>query len=163
MIRTFEHAELGSIVYEESLLSGKKSLTINGEKLQKTDKTHYSYKLDGECIEIELKGNSMLGVTLSVKDKKIQIVDAPAWYVTAFAALSFAFIIIWGSSVALCKIFPVIGGAAGGAISAIFAISSVFVASKIKNSCLKLLSSIGFCALTILICHLIAKIILSAL
>ena len=153
--------ELGLISYEENFWTGIKSLSINGESLTKIDKTHYAYKAHDEFLTIELKGNSYLGVSISFKDKKIQIIENPAWYVLAISILTFLFVIVWGSSVTLCKIFPIVGGAIGGAISAVCAVSSVMVASKIKKPIMKILSSLGFFALCVLLCYLVALIIIS--
>jgi len=148
-----ENSEYGVIVYNEGFWSGKKSLIINGVPLVKTGKKEYTYNVNDEAHLVTLKGNMMSGVSITIDDKEIKLVEKPVWYVLTLSLVMFIFDIVWGNSVALCKIFPVVGGAIGGLISAACAIGNIICAGRVKKTAHKLLIGFGFLAITILCCH----------
>ncbi|MBQ7923745.1 MAG: hypothetical protein IJ329_00405 [Clostridia bacterium] len=162
MKRVIQHNVYGSIIYEEGAWTGKKSLTINGVPLTKVDKTHYTYSLDGELITVELKGNTLTGVTLKIQNEVIRLVDKPAWYVLVLSILMFIFVIVWGNSPTLCAVFPIVGGFIGGAICGIGAVLNVLIAGMVKKASYKILIGVGFFIATILLCYIIAVVIIAA-
>lgn len=151
------HAVYGEIVYDESL-TGKKKLFFNGKELQSSGKNTY-VTADGE--KVFLHGSLLSGVRLTIKSENIQVVKVPAWYVYLLAVLPFVLIIVWGNSVKLCSIVPVVGGLIGGMISAVMAVISFILMTKVKSGLLKLLIGIGFLAATFLVCALIGYAMLS--
>lgn len=163
MKRVIQHDTYGLITYEEGAWTGKKSLTINGVALTKVDKKHYTYNVDEQSITVELKGNILTGVTLKIENEVIYLADRPAWYVLTFSILMFVFVVVWGNSKTLCAMFPIVGGAVGGAISGACAVLNVFCAGMVKKARYKLLISVGFLAMTVLICYLVAIAIIGAM
>lgn len=78
------------------------------------------------------------------------------------ALLPFIFDIIWGNIPSTVGIFPIVGGAIGGVITALLGMTSLIFMKKTKNVLFKLLIGLGFAIIAILICYLIALAILSA-
>lgn len=159
MKQVVQHETIGEIVYEESAWTGKKTLTINGEQLQKTSKTTF-VKNDGE--QVTLNGNFLKGASITVGGETIQVVPAVKWYEIVLSILPFLLIIIWGNVVELCMIVPVVGGAIGGLISGIFSVSNLIIIKRVDKLWLKILISVGMLAATFLICWAIACAILAA-
>ena len=162
MTTVTQHDVYGQITYEESFWTGKKTITIENTPLSKTDKTHYAYTVDGETVAAEVKGNSFMGVTLTIKNETIYLSQKPAWYVLALSVLMFIFVIVWGNSPTLCEIFPIVGGAIGGFVSALFAMLNVSLANKTKKSLFKILIGLGLFVATVLVCYAITSALLSA-
>ena len=154
------HPEIGEIMYEESFWTGRKALTINGTRLTKIDKTHFAYSENDQTVTVTLKGSIMTGVTININGQSIAIIPKPEWYVLTISILMFAFVVIWGSSPSLCEIFPMIGGALGGIVSALFAMTNILITTNIKKPILKLLVSLGFFAIDVLACYIAAVSIL---
>ena len=89
-----------------------------GAPMEKTGKKSFVKQMDGSELRISVKGNFVSGVTMSINGtEEIQVVPKMKWYEIVFSLPIFMLIIIWGNSVPLCKIIPVMGGAIGGAIS----------------------------------------------
>ena len=153
----------GEIIYEENAWTGKKDLSINGVQLNKTSKKTFEYNNGESVTTVTLKGSVMSGVTATIGDETVKIVTAPKWYEIALSVFIFAFVLVWGNSVALCSIFPIVGGAIGGAISGALAVVNLMVVKNIKNIGGKILVSIGIFVLTVAICATIAFVLLSTM
>lgn len=152
----------GTIVYNESAWTGRKSFSINGTPLTKTAKNVYSYTDGTEQKSFTLQGNFLRGSKLLAGDKVIQLTPPVKWYEIAMSVVIFVLIIVWGNSVALCSIVPVVGGAIGGAISGVFMVFNLLIIKRIKNIWLKALVSIGMCAACFAVCMLIGFAIVGA-
>ncbi len=148
---------LGLVSYKESFWTGSKSLFINGVPATKTDKTHFS--LNGQIITIF--GNVFSGVNLLYNGKTYSITDKTLWYEYILALIPFIFDLIWGNSVELCKIFPVVGGATGGAICGILIVVNISLMKLTKKPLFKILIGLGVTLLTILLLYLTALLMLS--
>lgn len=162
MKTVLQHERYGTIAYEESAWTGKRKICINGVELKKTNRRQWSYEVDGEEIAVALKGNTMTGVTLTIGEDVLQIVAKPAWYVVIFSIFTMTFIIAWGASVSLVKIFPTVGGAIGGAISGVFAVVNLYFAGKVEKAWQKILIGLLSLFAAVMVCHAIALVILSA-
>ncbi|MBO5328208.1 MAG: hypothetical protein J6B04_03450 [Clostridia bacterium] len=163
MTTKINHQNLGEIVYEESFWTGKKSLTVNGRQLQKINKKTFSYA-EGDVSNVAvISGNFISGTKLLINGEVVQITPPAKWYEYAMSIAIFVLIMVWGNSVALCSILPVVGGAIGGAISGVFTILNLVLIKKTNNILLKLLISLGFMAITFGICLAIGFAIVLAL
>lgn len=161
MRATMQHENYGTIVYEESFWTGRKSLYLKGVSFQKVEKKRFEGRIGEEIVSAELVGSVMTGVKLTIQGETIQISPKPAWYVLFFSILIFAFNISWGNSSALCAIFPIVGGAIGGLVSGLFAVFNVLWANKVKNAALKILIGLGCFAGMIVVCFLLAVVIVA--
>lgn len=147
---------LGEVVYEESFWTGKKNITINGKTLAKKDKKTFILEVNKEAKKetlLYLKGSFLSGASLSFDNEVIEIYPKPKWYEYVLCFLPLLVNLIWGNSVALCSIIPVVGGAIGGAITGLFSILGLIISRLVKKPLLKVLIyllalvvSFGICA-----------------
>lgn len=165
MKRLINHEKLGTIVYEESLWTSNKSLSINGVKLQKTSKKTFvlTDKETGAVKTAYLEGSIVTGVTLSVDGVVVQLAEKSKWYEYAFSVAIFVLIMVWGNNPNLCKIIPVVGGAIGGGISGLGVVTSLVLMKNAQKPLFKILIWLGVTACVFLLCFLIAIAILGAM
>lgn len=158
----------GEIHYEESFWTGKKEININGKNLIKLDKkTYYFEEKEGYSFNEETKkvfvttnGGYFQGGTLQIGDEILEVIPKTLWWEWVLAFLPFLFDCIWGNSVKLCKIFPLIGGLIGGVICGVMGCIILYVMKKYENKTYKLL--LGLCGfiITLMLLYLGAIIFL---
>lgn len=159
MRQTITNATLGEIVYEESSWTGKKSLSVNGKPLDKIDKNTFRLETGEYAV---IKGSYLRGATLTVGNETIRLSESVKWYEIAIAVLTFMISLVWGNSPTLVQIFPMVGGAIGGALSGAGGLLSLICMKKVKKPLVKILIGLGFFALTVIVLYLVAVAILSA-
>lgn len=152
------HETLGEITYDENFWTGKKKLYINGDELRKMGRNIFQ-TLDGKTAV--LKGSYFTGLKLLIDSESIAFGVACKWYEYVLSILPFILIMIWGNSLKLCEIFPVVGGAIGGGISALCGFTNLYFIHGTKNILFKILISLATLLITVLICYLIALLILA--
>lgn len=160
MQNTVQSESYGEIVYDENFWTGKKQITFNGEALEKVSRKEFRTS-NGEPVLV--KGSFLTGVKLAVGNELITVMPTVKWYEVVLAVIPFIFIMIWGNSVALCRIIPVVGGAIGGAISGALSALSLFFMRSVKPLWLKLLIGAIFIAATFGVCCGIGYVIISLL
>ena len=148
------HPVYGEIVYDENFWTGSKSLYVNGVKLNKISKNTFSGQSDFAPICWTVSGNVISSVNVVVNGETIEIDKKPAWYDIVLSSLIFILIMIWGNSVALCSIVPVIGGAIGGGISGIMLATNLIIIKQQSSILKKILITLGMMAATFVICML---------
>ena len=171
MIQEIKNEKYGTITYEESFFIDKKKLYFNGVEAQKTGKNTFIINMkqvvDGEVKEetvvFTLTGSLLTGVSLVVGYEVITIIPKTKWYEYVLFFLPVAIIIVWGNSVELCQIVPVVGGAIGGAISGLFSVIAISFSKRTKNVFLKVLIGLASLAITFIVCALVASMLLSAI
>lgn len=156
MQETIMHPVFGEIVYNENAVTGKKSITVNG--VEATVLSRKEFLVDGK--KATLKGSFITGVELYIDDEKIVLSPKPRWYESLLSILPFVFILIWGNNVSLCAIFPVLGGALGGALGALGSILSLLFMKKTKLVLNKVLIGLAVFVLTVLINAVLAFLII---
>lgn len=159
MKKVIQHPELGEIIYEESFWTGRKKLSINGEQLTRTSRTSFQTS-EGKIVT--LTGNMVRGTKAEIDGNTVVIDPATKWYEYVMSFVSLIFILVWGNVPALCAIFPVVGGALGGLISAIFSVLNLYLIKKTDKLWLKLVISLASFVVAVLICFLFALAILAA-
>ena len=152
MKEVVQHPVYGEIIYNESFWTGKKALTVNGVDAQSVSKKEYIVN-EKKAL---LKGNFFTGCSLHIEGETIQLLPKTKWYEIIFAVIPFLFLMIWGNSVSLCAIFPVVGGALGGALGGIGAVISLFFMKKQKAPLAKVFIGIAITAVTVLVAFVIA-------
>ena len=157
MKKFVHHPIYGKIEYNENLWSGKPSLYINGKALPEISKKVFQY----EDTQITVKGNSLTSIVLLINGEEFTVVEKTKWYEMVFLVLMLSVGLVWGNSVALCNIFPVVGGAIGGGLCALFAMLSLSISKSTENVSRKLLIGAVFLGVTIVVCHVIALSLLS--
>lgn len=159
MKRIIEHPELGEIVYEENFWTGRKQISINGEQLLKKSRLSFE-TADGKAVT--LKGNMFAGTKAEIDGQIIEIVPATKWYEYILAFIPLLFVLIWGNVPSLVVILPIVGGAIGGFVSALFAMLTIYLIKKTDKIGVKLLIALANFAVTILVCFLLALAIVAA-
>ena len=175
------HEKFGEIIFIENFWTGKKEIVINGVKLTKIDKKNYKYRkveslkdeygaivyneygapLTSEINKtFNFKGNFIYGAILTADGEEIAIAPKAKWYEIMLGLIAFIFVIMWGSNPETVAIFPVVGGAIGGGISGGLGFYSILVMKSKEKLVQKLLVGLGFTALSILICFIIALMII---
>ena len=147
------HPVYGEIIYDENFWTGSKSLYVNGVKLNKISKNTFGGQSDFAPIWT-VSGNVISGVKVVVNGETIVVDKKPAWYDIVLSSLIFILIMIWGNSIALCSIVPVIGGAIGGGISGIMLATNLIIIKKQSSILKKILITLGMMAATFVICML---------
>lgn len=155
-----QNEKYGKFVVDENVWTGKIKVFLNGKELAKVDRTRY---LIEEKKYIDFTGNSIKGLYMTVDNQTTQVTAPAKWYEIALSVLIFVVILIWGNSLTLCSIVPVVGGAIGGGLSAMLAVVNLFVMRGIKNVALKLLAFVGIFAVTFGLCAAIGTAILAAI
>ena len=151
-----QHPIYGEIVYNESIWTGKKTLTINGVNAKQVSKKEFTV----EGKKVVIIGNSLIGVKVHIDNDTVEVSPKPKWYEIVFAVLPFIFLLTWGNSAVLCSVFPVVGGAIGGALGAIGSMTSLLFMKKSKSLLPKLLIGIGTFVGTVLIAFLLALLMI---
>ena len=154
--------DIGDVIYEESYWTGKKTISINGKIFRKASKTTYVHT-DGEKeYYITVNGSFLSGVSITFGNGFTVIVtEKPAWYEWILSGAGFLFVLIWGNVPASVDIFPVIGGAIGGAIAAAIGCFSLIMMKDRKEVWQKLLIGIAGFAVTLIICNILATALFS--
>ncbi len=158
-----KHEKYGEILYKESAWTGKKELWLNGAKINETSKNEYVYFVDSKPVYVKLKGNEMLGVTVTIGSETIRLVNAPKWYEIVLPLFFFSLVMVWGSVPTLCAIIPIVGGAIGGAINGVCLILSMYLMKKQEKVWAKLLIAFGIFVINVIICFVVALIVVSML
>ena len=154
-----EHPVHGKIIYCESPWTGKRSITVNGVAAVPLSKKVFML---GET-RLTLSGNSLTGLNLCIGMQIVELSPKPTWYEILLAVLPFIFLMVWGNSVALCEIFPVIAGGIGGSLAGALGVLSLSAMKSTKSVVAKLLVGMIMLAATIFISNAMAVALLSAI
>lgn len=144
-----QNEKYGEVIYEESFWTGGKKITVNGETLEKISRKEFRTQ-SGE--QVLVRGSFLTGVKLAFGSDLLSVTPTVTWYEIVLAVLPFILIMVWGNTVALCRIVPVVGGAIGGAISAALGVLSLFFMRSVKSVWLKIVIGIIAIAATFGIC-----------
>lgn len=163
MTERIHHDVYGDISYDESVWTGKKTITINGIVLVKQKKDVYLFD-DGQTqTYVQVKGSLLTGVKVVFGSDAVQVLRAPTWYETVCSVLIFMLVLVWGNTPALCAIVPIVGGAIGAAISGAMAVVNLMIMRNTKSVGAKLGIFVGFLVGTFVMCYAIAMVLLLAL
>lgn len=158
MKATVHHVGYGLIEYDESFWSGKKNIRIDNKPL--TKKARNLYVANGEDGELEcrVRGSFLFGASLQIGEDVILITEHCKWYEMFLSMLICVFVLTWGNVPGLSKIFPIIGGAMGGAISGAAMCGSLVLMKMQRNVFIKLLIWLGIFAGTVAVCFVLASL-----
>lgn len=151
MTQTIMHPVYGTISYEESFWTGKRTLAINGKSLKKAKKNVYTLQEGETTLTATLKGNLMSGVSMVIDGAEITVTPKTTGLEWFLSMLPLLVVVVWGSNLNLCSIIPVAGGAVGGLIGGL---AMVYCALHIKEKTMgqKILISLLATVITFLIC-----------
>ena len=129
-----EHSQYGTIIYNESFWTGKKSIRINSVELSMIGKNEFQYYIENELIQVTLQGNSLSGVAITIKGEKIQLVSKLGLFEILILIFAFFLPLIWGSTPVLCETLPLIGGAIGGVLYICSSMVGIILIKKAKTN-----------------------------
>lgn len=158
MKSTIQHEAYGEIVYNESFWLGRRSISINGVKLDKISRTKFKLQ-DGDLAL--LSGNFLTGANLNIKGQIIKLTPTVKWYEILLCILPFLLTLTWGNITALCKIVPLVGGAIGGAIGGLLSVLGLYGIRSVKPIWLKIIIALVSLGATFGICAGIGYAIIS--
>ena len=135
----------------------------NVQSFRYVSKDSFVYETLEEKIYFTIIGNIYKGSYLKVEEERFEIWSKTIWYEYILAIIPFILILIWGNSVSLCSIIPVVGGAIGGGVSGLLGFTSLIVMKNIKNPIYKILIGLGMIAATFIVCAVIASVMIGSL
>ena len=160
---TVNHNFFGTITYTESFWTGKKEIYFGQFPLVKQSKNTYLMPGGDPNAVVTVKGNFLTGVSLVLGSETIRLTPAPKWYEWVLALLPLIFICVWGNSVPLCMIFPIVGGALGGAIGGLAFVFGLLFMKKTERIAYKLLIGLGIFVAAVLSCYALAIAIIGTM
>ena len=142
------HDVYGEICLEEGFWTSKKSVTINGVALNQIGKMKYGqctyeYETEEGKKKVTAKGSFSSGIQLTIDGETIQMGKGAAWYEIAACALMWIVMLVWGIVPSLYTIWPILGGALGGALHAILAMTALLAMKSTKKIALKFVIWLG--------------------
>ena len=141
-----EQTKNKELYYEENFWTGKKTIKYNGVILTKIKRNLYEYK-DGDISEqFEVKGNQLVGISINMLGENIELTRKLTWYEIVMSILVFV----------PCILFGAIGGLFGGA----FGFTNLTIIRNIDKWWLKLIISIQFTVIGLLLSYIFAFLIL---
>ena len=163
MIVNLQHETFGPIVYDENVWTGKRRIFINGTEIKKIKKNLYEYQNGEEKLNVSVKGNFISGIKLIIGAETIDVERPAKFYEIFCSCIIFALVLVWGNSVELCAIFPIIGGAIGGAVSGLMAFFNLLWMKSANGLVKKLLIWVGMLVATVMICYVLALLYIALL
>ena len=159
MKEIINHPTYGQILYDESIWTGKRKITVNG--ISATPISKKEFLINGKRAVI--KGSYYTGIKMYIDSDIIELSPTPKWYELVLALIPIMFSITWGNSVTLCSIFPVLGGGIGGVLSALCSLTYLLFMIKEKNPLKKILIGLAGVVVTILALYIGAISLISML
>ncbi len=137
-----------TLEYEEGFWTGKKRLVYDGVQLTKIKRNLFEWRSDEACETFEIKGNQLFGVVVKAFGEEIEVARKLTWQEILLSVIVFI----------PCMLFGAIGGAIGGALG----FTNLTIIRNVKNIWLKILISIEFAAVGLLLSYLIACLLFKA-
>lgn len=162
MKTSITHPIYGQITYEENFWHGRKTIVINGIPLQKVKKNEYVLNNGETSVPVTLVGSFFAGATLMIQGEEIRLIAKPTVLDWILALLPAVLVVVWGNSIKLCSIIPIIGGAIGGAIGG-FGTAFAMLKMRNKNIGLKLLISLATTVITFAVCAALGIALVTAI
>ena len=134
------------LFFEEGFWTGKRTIKYNGVVLKKIQRNIYEYK-DGENTEkFIIRGNQLIGATITMFGNQVEILRKLTWYEIVMAISVFI----------PCIIFGAIGGAIGGLLG----FTNLTIIRQLDKIYLKIIISSQFLLIGRLLSYLIGYAIL---
>jgi len=135
-----------TLEYEESLWTGKKTITYDGVVLNRIKSGTYEFKKNNIVENFVVKGNQLFGSKIIMFGNEIEIVRKLNWYEILLSILVFIPLIFFGA----------IGGAFGGALG----ITNLIIIKQVEKWYFKVIISIQFILIALLLSYILACMIL---
>lgn len=130
------------LIYEEGFWTGKRTIVYDGETLTKVKRNIYINKAKDEFV---IKGNQLVGVTITMLGKQVEVLRKLTWFEIALSVLVFV----------PCVLFGAIGGAFGGGLG----FTNVMLLRRIDKLYLKIIISLLMTGLAVLLSYIFAYLV----
>lgn len=151
----------GEIEYYESAWSGKKGVKVQGQTLTAVKKDTFLMRSTIGELHVIVNGSYMRGVTIEIDGEKMVMVEKPKWYVIALIILFAIIPIVWANVPTLCGIFPLIGGAIGGAIMGVCAVATYMATRRVPKPIYQVLITFAGFLLNVALCYAVGLIFIA--
>lgn len=143
MKASVHHVGYGQIDYTESFWTGGRDVSFSGKRLEKKKRNLFLYHGEEGDLECRVKGNFLYGVTLLIDGEEIRMTESCKWYEYLCAILLFSIFTVWANVPVLVDVFPIVGGALGGALAAGAAYGTLYLMRRARDTGIKLLIWLG--------------------
>ena len=143
-----------TLEYKENAWSGKKTILYNGKELTQINKNLFKYEDGTTSEQFEVKGNYLLGVTINMFGKLIEIERKLTWYEILIAVLVFIPCVIISAFSGVLS--ATICGAIGGALGA----TSLIIVKQFDKLYLKIILSLELLIIGALLSYIFAFLII---
>ena len=155
MKKIIETEKYGVIKFKESILTGKKRITIDGVQLKKGEEDFYYGNINGDYSICKVESSVFKGVKIEVNREEFVITGMMKWYEYILVLLPFIVIITWGNCPRLCSFVPIIGGFIGGVLSFICSLITLVYIRRSNSLVFKIVFSLIMLSFSLFICSLI--------
>lgn len=143
-----EQTKNKTLYYEEGFWTGKRTIVYDGVPLTKVKRNLYELRQGDAVEQFVIKGNQLIGVTITMFGVEVEVARKLYWYEYVLAAIVFA----------PCVLFGAVGGAVGGALG----FFNLVVIRNVDKIWLKIIISVQFAAISLLLSYILAVMILHA-
>lgn len=156
-----EQTKFKDLVYEESIWTGRRTLSYDGVVLHKIKRGVYACKQGEQTEQITVKGNQLIGVTVTLFGQQIELLRKARWYEWALsilvlmAGVVFACLNHDGDSIALCALVSGICGGIGGGLY----FANFYLLRRVDKLYLKIILSVEFTVAAALLCYIVSALI----
>lgn len=144
-----ENTDNKTLIYQEGFWTGKRTISYDGTPLTKVKRNIFEYKTEETTEYFEIKGNQLIGVTINMLGKDVEVSRKLTWYEIVLSILVFI----------PCILFGAVGGAVGGALG----FTNIMVIRSLDKTWVKIVVSVEFIAISLLLSYVLAVLVFKAL
>lgn len=144
-----ENTDNKTLIYQEGFWTGKRTISYDKTPLTKVKRNIFEYKTEETTEYFEIKGNQLIGVTINMLGKDVEVSRKLTWYEIVLSILVFI----------PCILFGAVGGAVGGALG----FTNIMVIRSLDKTWVKIVVSVEFIAISLLLSYVLAVLVFKAL
>lgn len=153
----------GEIIFDENFWTGSKKVFVNGVQLKKMNKKTFVGEIGGVQTTAVITGGFLSGAIIDINGEKFRLTEPAKWYDYVLAFIWVPVYIVLSNTPAFYMIFPIVGGALGGAIAGIGAALAMYTIKPMKNIAVKIVISLAYFVGVMLINFALAMVMISAM
>ena len=143
--------------FEESFWTGKRTIVYDGVILTKIKRSVYEYKKDDVVEKFTIKGNQLIGITMNMFGKTVEVERKLTWYEIVLSLSILVECLTFGIITKSLIAGAFVGGIGGG-----LAFTNAIIIRQIDKWYLKVIVSIQLLAIALLLSYIIACMIFKA-
>ena len=160
-----EQTKFKDLVYAENIWTGKRTITYDGVTLPKRKRGLYELRQGDQTELVMVKGNQLIGVTVTLFGQQIELLRKTFWYEWVLAIMVFIPAIIFavlnndGDNIGLCALAAGICGGIGGGLYFV----NFYLLKRVNKLYLKIILAVEFTAVCALICYIMSALVCKTL